>query len=154
MALVGLAGMLGGCFPCPACVTADIDGVVIDEVSKEPVSGAAISATEYPEVNALSDEEGRFYLGHKTDLVWVFIIGDRYTVTDIRIEKEGYRTKSVEVFGWPACGPEEVTVELEPRDGDAHAEMALTTAATMGESRSIANVGTGANKLSRTGGTG
>ena len=25
MAVVGLAGMLGGCFPCPACVTADID---------------------------------------------------------------------------------------------------------------------------------
>ena len=116
-ALVGLAGMLGGCFPCPACVTADIDGVIIDEVSKEPVSGAAISATEYPEVNALSDEEGRFYLGHKTDLVWVFFIGDSYTVTNIRIEKEGYRTKSVEVFGWLACGPEEVTVELEARDG-------------------------------------
>jgi len=118
VAWVGLTGILGGCLPCPVCVTADIDGVVIDKASQQAVGGAAISATEYPKVNARSDEAGRFFLKHKTDLDWIAIVGDRITMTNIQIEKDGYRTEFVDVFGWPPCGPMEVTVELEPETGD------------------------------------
>lgn len=116
--LIGLAGLLGGCFPCPVCVTADIDGAIIDKVSNKPVSGAAISATKYPETDAQSDEGGRFFLKHKTDVMWMIFLTDRASVTHLQIEKDGYKTEGIDLFGFPACGPIEVTVELESNADD------------------------------------
>ena len=103
-----------GCVMLPDCVTSDIDGLVVDKISRLPVEGASVSSRDYPDVATVTDEDGRFFLKRKKDWVLLLPIGDRYIVNHLLVEADGYQNASTDVGGWPPCGPVETRIELEP----------------------------------------
>ena len=109
--------ILSGCAPWIGCVTPDVNGLVIDKDSGDPIARASIKIKEHPTLSATSDENGKFFIKNKKDLILILFIGDRFTFNTLNVEKTGYISQSVDLFGWPPCGPIDITVELEPLEG-------------------------------------
>jgi len=95
---------LSGCMPYMQVIIPSVNGTVVDEKTKNPITGAIVSLLERPRIaaslksSATTDDLGKFSIKQKATVAFLIFIGDPIPrFSTLEVKKEGYIDYSASV---------------------------------------------------------